>query len=78
MSSDEDLGSVEFVTRDSMLMLFIYSDSCRVFVYHVYAMQDFTKLLKVDHCCLSLSRALGSCNCFQLCCFVTERQFLCS
>ena len=36
------------------------------------------QVLLVDHCCLSHSRALASCSCFQLCRFVTAIQVLCS
>ena len=50
----------------------------RLFAYHVYESLTDPRLYKVDHCCLSLSRALTSCSCFKLCCFVTERQVLCS
>ena len=50
---------------------------CRLFIYHVHESLTDPCLYKVDHCCLSLSRALASCSCFQLCYFVTERQVSC-
>ena len=61
----EDIGSVDFVTRDFMLRCFHLQRDCRVFVYHVYKRLTDPRLYKVDHFCLSLSRALASCSCFQ-------------
>ena len=40
---------------------------------HIWELNRSTSL-QTDHCCLSLSRAVASCSCFQLYCFVTERQ----
>ena len=60
----EDIGSVDFVTRDFMLRCFYLQWDYRVFVYHVYKRLTDPRLYKVDHFCLSLSRALTSCSCF--------------
>ena len=47
-----------------------------MFVYRVCESLTDPRLYKVDQCCLSLSRALASCNCFQLSRFVIDKYYV--
>ena len=43
----------------------------------IYESLTDPRLYKADHCCLSLSRALAFCSCFQLCCMYINCSYFC-
>ena len=71
---------MDFFTREFMLLLF-YLAAVRLQDVCLYGYECLTdpRLYKVDHCCLSLSRALAVALSFSsLGCFLSEKQLLCS